>query len=211
MEYSVNFDVFMAKILLVYFARKPTLCVVKFFGGRSGVVRGKECFFTICLINYLSISNIFITHNHAGRVMEITEQELKDILLKHGAWLNQEDDGLRANLSEANLTRANLSGANLTRANLTRADLSHADLTGANLYHANLYHANLTGAKFSHANLSHADLTGAKFSHTDLSYADLTRANLAGAKLSDANLAGADLAGANITRTTMIATKRKVD
>jgi uncharacterized protein YjbI with pentapeptide repeats len=54
--------------------------------------------------------------------------DLKEILKKHFAWLNDEPDGARANL-----TGAYLSGADLTGANLSRADLSRADLSGANL------------------------------------------------------------------------------
>ena len=44
-----------------------------------------------------------------------------------------------ANLSGANLSRADLYGANLSGANLSRADLSGADLYGANLSGADLY------------------------------------------------------------------------
>lgn len=38
----------------------------------------------------------------------ISEQELKDILDKHGKWLRNEEGGERANLSYANLSYANL-------------------------------------------------------------------------------------------------------
>jgi hypothetical protein len=76
-----------------------------------------------------------------------------------------------ADLTEANLYRANLTGADLTEANLRRADLSRAnfpgadlrgaDLTEADLYRANLREANLRGADLRRANLRRADLTGA--------------------------------------------------
>jgi len=95
-----------------------------------------------------------------------------------------------ANLSGANLSRADLSGANLSRANLSWANLSRADLSGANLSWADLSWANL-----SWANLSRADLSGA-----DLSRADLSRADLSGANLSRADLSRADLSGANLSR-----------
>ncbi|WP_330664760.1 pentapeptide repeat-containing protein [Bariatricus massiliensis] len=80
-------------------------------------------------------------------------------------------------LLEFNLSDADLSDANLRRANLSGADLSDANLSGANLSGANLSDANLSGA-----NLSGADLSGAD--------------------LSDANLSGADLSGANLSQTT---------
>ena len=100
------------------------------------------------------------------------KQELKNILDKHLKWLRGEYGGKRADLSRANLFRADLSGADLSRANLFRADLSGADLSRANLFRADL----------SGANLFRADLSGA-----DLSRANLSRANLSGADLSRAN------------------------
>ena len=67
----------------------------------------------------------------------ITREELDEILRKHVRWLCGLPDGVRADLSEANLYKANLLGANLYKANLS----------GANLSEANLYKANLLGAK----------------------------------------------------------------
>jgi len=40
-------------------------------------------------------------------------EELKAILESHNKWINDDDDGERANLSGANLMGANLSDANL--------------------------------------------------------------------------------------------------
>ena len=74
--------------------------------------------------------------------MKITEAELKIVLKKHTLWLINDPNGVRANLSGADL-----SGANLSWANLSRANLSWANLRGANLYEANLRGANLRGAK----------------------------------------------------------------
>jgi len=69
------------------------------------------------------------------------------------------------------------------RANLSRADLSEANLRGANLYRANLIGADLRGANLYRANLSEADL-----SEADLRGADLRGANLYRANLSEADL-----------------------
>ena len=114
--------------------------------------------------------------------MKITEAELKIVLKKHTLWLINDPNGVRANLSWANLRGANLgwanlSWANLRGANLSWANLSRADLSWANLRGANLYEANLRGANLSEADLSGADLSGA-----DLSDANLYEANLRGAK-----------------------------
>ena len=52
-----------------------------------------------------------------------TIDELEAIIVKHQAWLNDDDDGERANLSNANLSYANLRNANLRYANLSSANL----------------------------------------------------------------------------------------
>ncbi len=85
-------------------------------------------------------------------------KDLAETLKLHKQWLDDEDEGIRADLSEADLSEANLSGANLSRADLSGADLSGADL--------------------SRADLSGADLSGANLSGTDLSGADLRGANI---------------------------------
>ena len=74
-----------------------------------------------------------------------------------------------------------------------RANLSYADLRGAKLYRAKLYCANLTGANLSHANLSYANLGGANLTGANLTGADLYCAEFRGANLSGANLSGAHL------------------
>jgi uncharacterized protein YjbI with pentapeptide repeats len=97
-------------------------------------------------------------------------------------------DLYRANLRSANLRSADLRGANLNSANLSGANLRDANLSGANLSFADLYGANLSFANLSGANLSFADLYGANLSFANLRRANLRRANLYGANLSDANL-----------------------
>ncbi|HEY8272131.1 MAG TPA: pentapeptide repeat-containing protein [Pseudobdellovibrionaceae bacterium] len=103
----------------------------------------------------------------------ISEQELKDILDKHGKWLRNEEGGERANLSSANLSSANLSSADLSSANLRFVDLSFANLSSANLRFVDLSSANL-----SSANLRSADLSSANLRFADLSSADLRSADL---------------------------------
>jgi uncharacterized protein YjbI with pentapeptide repeats len=61
---------------------------------------------------------------------------LNTILEKHRKWLANEWGGVRADLSSAYLTSANLTGADLSSANLTDANLYRADLKGA-IFHAN--------------------------------------------------------------------------
>ena len=81
----------------------------------------------------------------------MNKTELDLILINHKKWLNHDIDGIKADLSGANLRDANLSGANLSGANLIGADLSEANLRGADLSEANLRRADLD---FSQLNLS---------------------------------------------------------
>ena len=81
----------------------------------------------------------------------ITREELEVFLRKHKLWLNDEDGGERADLSWADLSRADLSWANLSWADLSRADLSWANLSGADLSRANLSGANLSGANLDYS------------------------------------------------------------
>jgi hypothetical protein len=141
---------------------------------------------------------------------------ISETLRLHMLWLAGDPDGVRANLSGANLRRANLSDAILSDANLRRANLSDANLSDANLRRANLgdailsdanlrranlsdanlRRANLSDAILSDANLSDAILSDANLRRANLSDANLRRANLSDAILSDANLSDANLSGA---------------
>jgi uncharacterized protein YjbI with pentapeptide repeats len=91
---------------------------------------------------------------------------------------------LRANINKWNnwreryqgiidLREADLSGANLSRANLRIVDLSNADLSGANLTDANLLRTDLSGANLTVANLSRADLSNATMGWTTFGAQDL--------------------------------------
>src|SRR5204863_2676265 len=73
----------------------------------------------------------------------------------------------RADLSFANLRRANLSRTNLSFANLRRANLSRADLSRADLSRADLSSADLLRADLSNAYLIRADLISANLSNAD--------------------------------------------
>jgi hypothetical protein len=99
--------------------------------------------------------------------------ELTKILEDHLKWTKDEEGGVRANLTGADLSRAYLTGADLTGANLTGANLTGANLTGANLTGANLTGANLTGANLYGADLYGANLTGAKYRNLTINYIKL--------------------------------------
>src|ERR1039457_426016 len=109
------------------------------------------------------------------------------------------------NLSNADLTNADLTGANLSNLDLNGATLTGAQLNGADLSGATLNGANLDGAQMKGADLSNSFLFDAELNRADLSHAALNEANLNGTSLSDATmkdttLTGASLGGAILTR-----------
>jgi uncharacterized protein YjbI with pentapeptide repeats len=121
----------------------------------------------------------------------------KHILEQHKLWVEGKG-GERANLRDADLRYADLSGANLRNADLIVADLSGAYLRDADLRGADLRGADLRGADLRGAYLRGAYLRGAYLRGADLRDADLRNANLRGADLRDADLRDADLRGADL-------------
>ena len=102
-----------------------------------------------------------------------TKEELKVILNNHEKWLNNDDNGVRANLRNANLSNVDLHGADLRSADLRSADLRSADLRNAG------------------------------FRYADFRYADLRNVSLYGADLGNVNLYGADLRNADLRNVTL--------
>jgi hypothetical protein len=77
------------------------------------------------------------------------------------------------------------------------ADLSNLDLTAADLAGADLRGTNLSSTILVRADLRNADLRGARLIRADLREAQLDRSNLARADASQATLRNASLSGAN--------------
>lgn len=71
----------------------------------------------------------------------MNQEQLNKILSKHNLWIDGGAEGIRADLSGADLRWADLSEADLRGANLSGADLSEADLRGADLTGANIDYA----------------------------------------------------------------------
>ena len=97
--------------------------------------------------------------------------KLQKVLENHQKWLNDEPDGIKADLSNTDLSNAYLGCVTLNGVDLNSADLSNADLNGANLRYANLRYAKLNGA-----DLRYADLSDVYLGDTCLSGADLSGA-----------------------------------
>ena len=121
------------------------------------------------------------------------QEELKKVLELHKKWLNHEPDGVRADLSSADLWKTDLRGANLYKTDLRGANLCEADLRGANLYETDL-----RGADLREANLCGADLRGADLCEANLREADLCEADMRGADLDKIDLYRANLYGVNL-------------
>ena len=152
------------------------------------------------------------------RIEDVTLKDgrrLKEVFKLHKKWLEDEEDGKRADLSDENLSDVdlnnsdlryiilrgtNLSEANLISSNLRGVNLTYANLRGSDLRGANLTYANLRGSDLEDANLSDANLIDANLISSNLKGADLRGSDLRGVDLKGSDLKGADLKGANLTR-----------
>ncbi len=93
--------------------------------------------------------------------------------------------------------RRDFHGCDLSDADLTEIDLSFANLSGADFSNANLNYSNLSYTNLISAKLRGASLEEANLKWSDIIYADLRDASLQGADLEWANLRSAKLTNAN--------------
>ena len=91
--------------------------------------RLKKFFFKYLKIIKLIGGYLPIYKNEIDGLKEYDE-ELKEVLQLHKKWLNDEQCGIRANLSYANLRGVNLRFTDLSNADLRYVNLSDADLRG---------------------------------------------------------------------------------
>lgn len=109
-------------------------------------------------------------------------------------------DITRANLQRAELVCVNFQGANLRQVNFERAELVMGNLEGANLEQVNLQDALFSLVNLDWTNLRHVDLQNADLTHASLQYATLEGTNLAGANLTYAKLDQAYFKAVNLQR-----------
>lgn len=118
----------------------------------------------------------------------MTKEELKKVLELHKKWLNNETDGVRANLWGTDLRGIDLRGVNLRLALLSEADMRGTDLREANFRGADMCRVDISGTDCRGADLSGTDLRGSDMRKTDLSGADLWMSKLWGTRLQGAKL-----------------------
>lgn len=108
-------------------------------------------------------------------------------------WEQQHLPDYKLDLSQTNLSGANLMKANLQGAFLVWSNLEGADLAEANLSHALSMQVNLRGACLVEANMREADFCG-----SNLQAADIAQAEMYDISLRDADLSGANLSYSNL-------------
>ena len=182
---------------------------------------------SFCVIQLLVVLSVLLKPNAAhgewnwidGKGAERNRSELEAVLADHEEWLKSEGaSGVRAVLSKANLSGADLRNRDLRRAVLIEADLTGARLgtrTGRVVVHLPIarQRAVLQRPFNEGANLSRADLTDASLNGADLGAANLRGAFLLRTDLRDSNLKGAildraflfetELEGANLDLTSL--------
>ena len=143
---------------------------------------------TLCLLT--------ISYTLSGATYTVTSGLTQDILDISGQAHPYSGPNLSSfvNIPYAELYRADLTGAELVRADLFSANLARADLTGANLYRAKLNLTNMRGADLIGANLFGAEFYFAILTGADLTGADLEAASFVSTAIwTNSNLYGAIL------------------
>ena len=141
----------------------------------------------------------------------MTEDELKEILKDHKNWLDENDIGHQADLSDADLTGIDLPeidldkislkgvcwrGTYLSQASFDEVCMSKSDLHGTDFSNAHFRGVDLSNANLSGANFSHARFSEVNFSNADLSGADLSETYFEKTCFKETCFNGADLKGA---------------
>ena len=103
----------------------------------------------------------------------MNKEQLNDILEKHKKWLEDEEDGERADLSDADLSGADLSHTDLSHTDLIGTDLRDADMRGTDLSYANMRGTDMRGTDMRGTNMRGANMKGADMTGTDLRGANL--------------------------------------
>ncbi len=130
------------------------------------------------------------------------DEETLKALEAHKLWLGDFTKGERARLTDlenVRLTPSKLGWADLGRVKACGVNLSQTDLSNANLMCGDLRSSYLRDSVLKNAVLVSVDFRGAEFLRTDLTGANLQWSKLNGARFDQSDLTSADLRGADLT------------
>lgn len=123
----------------------------------------------------------------------ITKEEFDRIMDEHAKWLTDRNTGKRADLSDLNLAKMDLSGLNFSYANMEGVDLMETNLSGANLSHAYLRQAHLMETNLSKATFVEADFSSARIFLSNLDGCIGDGALFIGTRICDCSVRNASL------------------
>lgn len=131
--------------------------------------------------------------------MQINDRFTGNLIFEHNPIKRGYRYEIYETVEEATRQKVSLSRAQLSNNELCRIDLSGQDLQGASFKCCDLWLANLSNCNLSYVNFERADLTGVNFSNSIM-----TGAVLRGAELRSANFEGVDLSGFEYDRTRIL-------
>jgi uncharacterized protein YjbI with pentapeptide repeats len=146
-------------------------------------------------LNFSCLLAVLATPLLSGVAQAANSKHLKQLI---GTKQCNQCDLSGANLSNMDLSKAQLVGANLNMANLSNTNLSGANLTkasvvGANLSGANLRQTNLTQTTFVYSNLAQAQIQGATLLQTDFQGTNLAEVDLTGSEIARSSFTNANI------------------
>jgi hypothetical protein len=114
----------------------------------------------------------------------MTQQELDEIVERHGLWLNHKEGGARADFSGKDIRYLDLSGRNLWGAHFREMILVGVSFNGTNLGYTDFRRAYIESTDFIGARLGYASFRHAYFNRVDFSSASCGFIDLRGAETS---------------------------
>jgi hypothetical protein len=94
---------------------------------------------------------------------KVLQDELRAAIISHGSWLEDSQQGTRANFCDRNLSGLDFSSGSEVLVNLRDADFTGADMTGVtgtnvSFLRASLHDAQLSWSRFEQVSFDHASL-----------------------------------------------------